>query len=77
MARELPMLLCSGESMCAIRFTLLGAVRAWQGDTGDPAAARASFQQALAIFGQLRLPQAEEVRGRLAALTRPGRSLPA
>jgi DNA-binding SARP family transcriptional activator len=44
---------------------------------GEPAAARDSFQQALTIFGELRLPQADEVRGRLAALTRPGRSLPA
>ncbi len=41
------------------------------------AAAQVSFQQPLAIFGELRLPQAEQVRGRLAALARPGRSLPA
>jgi tetratricopeptide (TPR) repeat protein len=56
---------------------ILAALGDIQRGAGDPAAARASFQQALAIFGELRLPQAEEVRGRLAALTRPCRSLPA
>jgi DNA-binding SARP family transcriptional activator/tetratricopeptide (TPR) repeat protein len=56
---------------------ILAALGDIQLSEGEPAAARASFQQALAIFGELRLPQADEVRGRLAALTRPGRSLPA
>jgi DNA-binding SARP family transcriptional activator len=54
--------------------TALGDI---QLSAGEAAAARVSFQQSLAIFGELRLPQAEQVRGRLAALTRPGRSLPA
>jgi DNA-binding SARP family transcriptional activator len=54
--------------------TALGDI---QLSAGEPDAARVSFQQALAIFGELRLPQAEQVRGRLAAVTRLGRSLPA
>jgi tetratricopeptide (TPR) repeat protein len=56
---------------------ILAALGDIQLSAGEPAAAQVSFQQALAIFGELRLPQAEQVRGRLAALTRPGRSLPA
>jgi tetratricopeptide (TPR) repeat protein len=56
---------------------ILAALGDIQLSAGEPDAARVSFQQALAIFGELRLPQAEQVRGRLAAVTRLGRSLPA
>lgn len=56
---------------------ILAALCDIQLGVGEPAAARASFQQALAIFGELSLPQAEEIRKRLATLTHPGRSRPA
>jgi tetratricopeptide (TPR) repeat protein/transcriptional regulator with XRE-family HTH domain len=40
-------------------------------DAGDPVAARTAWQEALAIFDQLRHPQATEVRARLAASSAP------